>query len=316
MPSVDVAAVVDTDGAKRRMTVATHPELKSYSTLTAALRAAEFDFACLAAPGPALPSLADEALDAGLAVLVEKPMASTEEEAIEIIRKAERLGLLLAVGHVERFNPAVQALKQRLSDGALGRIYQLHARRISPFPGFERASILGVTLDLAPHDIDVMRYVTGSEVERVYAEMAQQVHDSTEDLICASLRLDDGATGLLEVNWLTPTQIRQISITGEGGMFVVDYLRQELFFHENPPPIPGTGERSYVSEGNMTRFAIKRKEPLRVEWERFLEALETGGEAAVDGYEGLAALSIARAIRLSGETHDVVVPSYRALAPR
>src|SRR5690606_38148027 len=132
-----------------------------------------------------LPALAAEALAAGVPILVEKPLAATEEEALTMLADAERRGLLLAVGHVERCNPAVIELKRRLDAGQAGRVHQLHARRLSPFP--QRDSMLGAALDLSTHDIDVMRYLTGHEVERVFAETAQRLHEAHEDQVCATL---------------------------------------------------------------------------------------------------------------------------------
>jgi UDP-N-acetylglucosamine 3-dehydrogenase len=218
------------------------------------------------------------------------------------------------VGHVERFNPAVMLLKEKLAEGEAGEIFQIHARRLSPSP--DRGSMLGVSLDLATHDLDITRYLTGSEVKRVYAEVAQRAHTRAEDLICASLRMEDGSTALLEVNWMTPAKVRELTVTGEKGMFVVNYLTQDLFFYENPLAkiqwdalnvVRGTGE------GNMVRFALERREPLRVQWEAFVKALENPADAAVKGLDGIAALSTALAIQESGDSHSAVVPSYREL---
>ena len=236
---------------------------------------------------------------------------------MELVQLAEERGLLLSVGHVERFNPAVMLLKEKLDAGEAGEIFQIHARRLSPFP--KRDSMLGVSLDLATHDLDIIRYLTGSEVSRVYAEVAQRAHALAEDLICASLRMDDGSTGLLEVNWMTPAKVRELSVTSERGMFVVNYLTQDLFFYENPlasiewdalSVVRGTGE------GNMVRYALERREPLQVEWETFLDALRDPTSATVTGWDGIAALSSALAIQESGKSHHAVVPRYRELLTR
>jgi UDP-N-acetylglucosamine 3-dehydrogenase len=314
LPGVEVVAVVDPSDERRAAAAQLHGPTASFAELGDALDSVEADFACLAVPVEQLPALGRSALEAGLAVFLEKPMAPSEEAAIELIRLADARGLLLSVGHVERFNPAVMLLKQKLDDGEAGQIFQIHARRLSPFP--DRDSMLGVSLDLATHDLDIIRYLTGSEVSRVYAEVAQRAHAVAEDLICASLRMDDGSTGLLEVNWMTPAKVRELSVTSERGMFVVNYLTQDLFFYENPLAtiqwdalnvVRGTGE------GNMVRYALERREPLRVEWEAFISALGDPTAAAVTGWDGVAAMSTARAIRQSGESHEAVVPRYREL---
>jgi predicted dehydrogenase len=250
-------------------------------------------------------------------VLVEKPMAQTEDEALALMDDAEARGLTLGVGLVERFNPAVVALKRKLDDGLLGRIYQMHARRLSPFP--DRDSMRGVALDLATHDIDVMRYLSGAEIQRVFAETSQRRQAGAEDLLCATLRFENEANGLLEVNWLTPTKVRELTVTGERGMCRVDYLTQDLIFYEHPVEQNEwdalAGMRG-PGEGDMVRYALARREPLRVEWEAFLGAVRDGEPAPVRGEDGLAALSTARAIHRAGSAHELVVPAYRSAPAR
>jgi len=312
LEGAEVAAVVDPSQERRAGALALNPGVAGFATLAEALAAGEATFACLAAPVGELPELAIEAMGAGLAVMVEKPMAPSEDAALRMIAEAEQRGLLLAVGLVERCNPAVRELKSRLDAGQAGRIFQIHARRLSPFPN--RDSMLGVSVDLATHDVDVMRFLTGGEVERVYSETARRRHETAEDLLCATLRLDGDVTGLLEVNWLTPTKVRQLSVTGESGMFVVDYLTQDLYFHSQPSAEIGWGALAEIrggGEGDMTRYALERREPLVVEWESFLSALGGDGAPAASGRDGLAALSTALAIQASGSSHEPVAPAYR-----
>jgi predicted dehydrogenase len=311
LPDCSVVAVVDPEDERRTGAQSADGAIAEHSSLTEALAGHDADFACIAAPVGRLPALTHEALDAGLAVLVEKPLAPTEAEAEELIRHAEERSLLLSVGHVERFNPAVVALKEKLAEKPLGRIYQLHARRLSPYP--DRRNLSGVALDLATHDLDVMRHVSGQEVIRVFAETAERAGNAVEDLVCASLRFEDDSTGLLEVNWLTPTKVRELTVTGERGMFVVDYLTQDLRFFEHPRAAiewEALGVVRGSDEGDMIRYAIPRREPLVVQWEAFLSALRDGGPSPVPGREGLAALSIATAIRKAGHDHEPVVPAY------
>lgn len=314
IPDVEVVAIVDPSDAQLAKALRVYPQIHAFSELTDALEKVDADFVCLATPVEDLPRLGRIVLEAGLAVFVEKPMAPSEEEALELVDFSESRGLLLSVGHVERFNPAVALLKEKLDEGQAGQIFQIHARRLSPFP--VRESLLGVALDLATHDLDITRYLTGSEVSRVYAEVAQRAHVRAEDLICASLRMDDDSTALLEVNWMTPAKVRELTVTGERGMFVVNYLTQDLFFYENPRATIQWDALSFMrgtGEGNMVRFALERREPLRVQWEAFVAALEDPADAAVTGFDGVAALSAALAIQESGDSHRAVVPRYREL---
>jgi len=130
------------------------------------------DAVIVAAPTNNHHALVVDALDAGCHVLVEKPIAATLEEADDLVARAAAAKRVLAVGHIERYNPAVIELKRRLADGQLGRVFQMNARRLGPFP--QRIRDVGVVVDLATHDIDVMRYLTGSEIVRVYAETKEE----------------------------------------------------------------------------------------------------------------------------------------------
>jgi UDP-N-acetylglucosamine 3-dehydrogenase len=312
LPEVEVVAAVEQDGARREAVLRTHAGVRGHESLEQALDEHRLDFACLAVPVEALPVCTGVALDTGLHVFVEKPMAPREDQAREMIAAAAERELVLGVGYVERFNPAVVALKEKLDAGAVGRIVQMHARRLSPFPN--RNGMAGVALDLATHDIDIMRYLSGSEVEHVYAECVLGVSEQSDDLICAVMRFDSATTGLLEANWITPTKVRELSVLGEGGMFVVNYLTQNLTFYEHPTKATEWQQLADMyggREGDMIRYALERREPLRVQWEAFIDAVRRGGPAPVDGSDGLATLSIARAIRTAGLEHRAVTPSYR-----
>jgi UDP-N-acetylglucosamine 3-dehydrogenase len=307
IPGVRVLAAVDPSERRRELVRERYPELDVRPSLEAVLQSHELEFACLAAPVEELPELAARCIEARIPVLVEKPMAPTEDEALAMVQSARKAGILLSVGYVERYNPAVVALRQRLEEGAIGRVLQFHARRLSPPP--ERAGMTSVALDLATHDIDVMRYLAGSDVTRVYAETAQRFQVDHDDLLCATLRFESDATGLLEVNWITPTKVRQLYVTGDEGMFVVDYLLQDLMFFENPRMATEWGALQGVrgtGEGDMVRYALPRREPLAVEWESFLAALAGQNAQLVTGEDGVTALRIAQAIQDSGRLHEVV----------
>jgi predicted dehydrogenase len=306
-PGVQVVAAVDKDAALLESALERHPRVPGHESFEQALQEHEADFACLAVPVEALPQCTAGALERGLHVFVEKPMAPSEEQAREMIAAADERGLVLGVGYVERFNPAVVALKQKLDAGAIGRLVQMHARRLSPFPNRDRMA--GVALDLATHDIDLMRTLSGSEVARVSAESAGGSSEYAEDLICAAVRFESGTTGLLEANWITPTKVRELTVLGEGGMFVVDYLTQDLIFYEHPTKATDWDQLAGMrggEEGDMVRYALNRREPLRLQWEAFIDAVLRGGPAPVNGQDGLATLLAAHAIRTAATEHRVV----------
>ncbi len=232
-------------------------------------------------------------LDQGNNVLLEKPMTSSIEEAEALIQLASIRGAKLAIGHIERFNPAVIEVKRHLIAGELGQMFHLHARRLGPFP--PRIRDVGVTLDLATHDIDVMRYLADAEVEHVYSETQRYIHTSHEDLLLGILRFTNQAIGMLDVNWLTPTKVRELSITGEKGMYLINYLTQDVYFYENDyTTTTWDAIRSItgVSEGSMTRLKVQKAEPLRLEYEDVINAVRQDALPTVSGEDGLAVLKI------------------------
>jgi UDP-N-acetylglucosamine 3-dehydrogenase len=237
--------------------------------------------------------VASYVLDRGINVLLEKPMASTIEQALALIQLARQRGAKLAIGHIERFNPAIIEVRRHLVKGELGRIFHMHARRLGPFP--PRIRDVGVTLDLATHDIDVMRYLANAEVEHVYAETQRHIHTSHEDMLLGVLRFTNQVIGVLDVNWLTPTKVRELSITGEKGMYLVNYLTQDVYFYENdytPTDWDALRSTAGVSEGTMTRLKVLKAEPLRLEYQDIMNAVRADVQPTVTGEDGLAVLKI------------------------
>ena len=176
----------------------------------------------------------------------------------------------------------------------------MHTRRLSPFP--VRVGDSGVALDLATHDLDLMCEIAGTPL-RVSAELDRRAHSSHEDLLAATLRFDSGIIGLLETNWLTPAKVRQLTVTGERGMLVVDYLEQHLTLYENAHERESWRTLDIfdgVTEGNVIRFAIPRVEPLRAQLDAFVAAVRGESAVVVSGEDGLRALRLALAVVEAG----------------
>jgi UDP-N-acetylglucosamine 3-dehydrogenase len=252
--------------------------------------------------------VAEDCLRAGCHVLVEKPIAANLEDGRALIEVADQLDRRLTVGHIERFNPAIIELKRRLDTGQLGRVFQMHARRLGPFPA--RVRDVGVVVDLATHDLDIMRYLSGQEATRVYAETKREIHTQNEDLMTGLVRFADGSQGVLEINWLTPTKVRELTVTGERGMFRADYLTQDLYFFENADCSTDGWDAMDVlrgvSEGVMIRYPLQRKEPLRAELEAFLAAARGEDSRIVSGLDGLRSLALALALTQSADKRQVL----------
>jgi UDP-N-acetylglucosamine 3-dehydrogenase len=288
----------------------------AYGNFTELLEEERPDLVSVAVPTKLHALVAEEAMSRGIHVLIEKPLAPSVEEGRTIVDSAAAHGVKLMVGHIERFNPAVAEIQRRLAGDELGRVFQVHARRLSPFPG--RISDVGVILDLASHDLDVMHHLLGAEVERVFAETEQKAHATCEDLVSALIRFDNGVIGLLDVNWLTPTKVRTLTVLGEGGMYVADYLTQDVYWHKNTPL--GTSYDSLnvfrgAWEGDMVKVRLDKKEPLRAELEAFVRAVTDDTEPPVTGLDGLYVIDLAMTLIEAGRRHEPVAPGGVRVGP-
>ncbi len=307
MPEVKLVGVADIDRLAAETTAA-RCGTAAYTDYEQMLDECKPEAITLALPTALHLSAALAVIQRGIHLLIEKPIALHVEEGRQIIHAARQAGVQLTIGHIERFNPAVTALKMRLANNELGRLFQIDARRQGSFP--TRVHDVGVVVDLAVHDLDLIRYITGAEITRVYAETERHIHATHEDLLTGVVRLSSGVIGALTINWLTPTKIRELYVTGELGMFRVDYLTQDLYFFENATAQSSEWETMQVlrgvSEGCMIRYMIAKKEPLRAEQEAFLAAVRGEAAPAVTGEDGLKALELAQAIVTSGQERRVV----------
>lgn len=299
MEDVELVAIADPDRDSLARASQRH-HLRTYTDYRTMLEREQLDLVSVVVPTEMHFAVAREALIAGVATLVEKPIAATVEEGAALVALAQELGVLLTVGHIERFNPAIIALKKQLEQSALGRVYQIHVRRIGPFPA--RIKDVGVVVDLATHDLDIMHYLTESNVVKLHAEIGRRLHTAHEDLLSAVLRYDNDIIGVLDINWLSPTKVRELSVVGERGMFVANYVTQDLTLYENDAAPQEDWHLAVlgVAEGRMIRYKVNKREPLREELEAFARSVRTHGPAPVSGSDALLALAVAQKLIESG----------------
>lgn len=297
MPEVELVAIVDKneEATKRVSQIYRVPAYSDYCEMVERERP---EAVTIAVPTQFHYTVAMDLLEAGCHVLIEKPIATSVDEAQKMISTAEQLGRMLMVGHIERFNPAILELKRRLDAGELGQVFQIHTRRLGPFPS--RIQDVGVVMDLATHDLDILRFLTGSEAKRVYAEIKNILQTPHEDLFVGVVTLADGTVGLLEINWVTPAKIRELYVTGQRGMFRVNFITQDLYFFENAETNGSHWSALSllrgVSEGMMTQYVIHKKEPLRAELEAFVACIQGHEAGIVNGHDAQAALGLAMAL--------------------
>ncbi|HEV7647439.1 MAG TPA: Gfo/Idh/MocA family oxidoreductase [Actinophytocola sp.] len=212
--------------------------------------------------------------EAGVHTLIEKPIAHSVEAGERLVKAFAARGVVGAVGHIERYNPSLQSLRARMANGDLGDIYQIATRRQGPFPA--RIADVGVVKDLATHDIDLTAWLAQSEYLTIAAQVALRSGRPHEDLVAATGKLANGTVTNHLVNWLSPMKERVTVVTGEKGAFVADTLTADLTFYANgvvDTEWDSVANFRGVSEGDVTRFAIAKREPLRVEHEKFRDAI-------------------------------------------
>jgi predicted dehydrogenase len=288
-----LVAVSDPDATARQQSIALVPTVQAYAASSEMLAEEELDALVVAVPTTLHFPVAVEAIRHGLHVLIEKPLASTIVDARQLIAAAHDAGVILQTGHIERFNPVVLKLAERLRGGDLTRIHSIKTVRGGPMP--ERIRDVGVAIDLATHDIDVMLYLLGEQPVRVSAESSRQVHTSHEDLLYGLLHFPSGAIGLLDVNWLTPEKQRRIVVLGAEGMFEADYLTQSLTFTRGASELLPEYHSGYAAmfAGETVSIPVEEAEPLRRELDAFISSVR-GAPVAVTGQDGLVALSVAK----------------------
>jgi predicted dehydrogenase len=262
----------------------------------AMLAETELDAVVIASPTTTHLPLALAAIERGIAVLVEKPLAATPAEADTLVAAGSASGVPIQVGHVERFNPAVLELGRLLGEGWLSTVYAITSRRAGPFPA--RIRDVGVTIDLATHDVDILSYVAGERPARVAAETAQRVHEAHEDLLFGLLSFPSGTVGMLDVDWLTPAKRRTLTVVGEEGMFELDYLSQRLTFTRSTDTADPRLIAGYAPtfEGESVELPFRTHEPLAAELDAFIDVVRDGGRPTVDAEDGRWAVMLADAL--------------------
>jgi predicted dehydrogenase len=269
------------------------------------LLGAGIDAAVVAVPSEDHLKVATQLADAGVHALIEKPLAPETAAAEQILNAFRDAGLVAGVGHVERYNPALRELKQRLLGNALGRIFAITTRRVGPFP--LRVRDVGVVKDLATHDLDLILWL-GGRVESITSQLAHRMGRPHEDLVEAIGRLDNGAVLSISVNWLTPTKERSVTVLGEGGALVADMLSADLTYYANadvPMEWDYMARLKGVSEGDMVRYAIRKREPLVVELENFRDAIVGDpGADVVSLDDGLEVVRLAERLLKSSDGLD------------
>jgi predicted dehydrogenase len=276
LPGARLIGVVDPD-PKRRERVANAIGCRTFSTVDA-LIAEGVDAVTIAAPTHLHQEIALHCIERGLHVLVEKPIASTVDEGRAIIAAARNAGVTLMVGHVERFNPTVEAIKEAIREED---ILSIAITRVGPFP--PRMSNVGVVIDLAVHDIDLIRWFTDSDIVEVQPQLSSAVAER-EDIALLQFRTASGVLAHINTNWLTPFKARNVTIATRNKYIMGDLLTRQVTECFGFQP-----DGSY----SMRHLSVGHAEPLHAELQSFTNAIRGQSLPGVTGEEGVASLEIA-----------------------
>jgi len=278
--NIELVALADINPEAQQL--ADEYNIKFYTNYQEMLDKEQPDAVSVVVPTPLHHQLGLEIIQRGIHCLVEKPIATTLAEAEELMAAARKHNVVFTVGHIERYNPMIQTLKELIIDKKeLGEVTSIVVKRVGGFPAVEPKT--DVLIDLAIHDIEIMSYLLGCQPQHSYVHGSKTIHSSKNDSI--ELLLDYGkASGFVQANWVTPTKIRTIALTGAQGYVEGNYITQEVVHYKHMQRKPSDGFDKFVASYGEPETRVinpKPQEPLALELAAFLQAIETGDQSQI-----------------------------------
>jgi len=288
LAETELVAICDIDH-QRAKAVADQFGAKAYTSAAQMLKNKDIEAVSVCTWSTVLAKEATRAVQAGMHVLVEKPMAANVKQAEDLLKKAEKEGVHLTVGFLMRFIPGLQHIKKAVQDKTLGELVCASGKRVSQWP--ERIGDVGVVKDTAIHDIDVMLYLFNEDPIAVYAKTGSMRHIRYEDYAQIMLTFKGGKSAFIESNWLTPYKTRILIATGSEAIMSLDYITQELTVES-------------AKETLKPRYPMQ--EPLKLELQNFANCIRKKEKPSITGLDGLKALRIAESALKSSATERIV----------
>ncbi len=274
MKGVKLLAVCDIN-PKTVKEIAKQYNISYYVDYKQLIRSEKLDAVSIAVPTEFHKKVAEYFIKKNIPVLIEKPIASTTANARKLIDLAKKRNVILTVGHIEKFNPAITKLQRLLQKGEFGDILSIVVRRVGLFP--TQVKDVGVVTDLAVHDLDIITSLVGRTPSTIYARGGISLKGTHEDHAEIFLDFDNFGCFIL-VNWVTPVKIRKLSITGTEGHAELDYVTQKLeVFKSNFINKKVPGFKEFVNEfgdPKKNQINIKNQEPLVLELKNFIGNVE------------------------------------------
>jgi predicted dehydrogenase len=289
----------DPDVAAREKLARSFPEARSTGDFEQLLSDPELDAIVLATPVPTHSALAIRALRAGKHCFVEKPLATTTDDALAAVAAAEEAGRILMVGHLLEYHPAVARLKELIDDDELGTLFYIYGNRLNL--GKLRADE-NALWSLGAHDVSVALHLIGEEPEECLAQGASYVRAGVQDVVFCYLRFPSGIVAHLHLSWLDPHKERRLTVVGARRMATFDdmLIEGKLTIYDKGFDEDTRSWGEYIARsGDISAPRISNSEPLRIECEHFIECIRTGSPPRSDGHSGVRVVRVLERLQRS-----------------
>jgi predicted dehydrogenase len=294
--------LVDLSPERREKAASLYPHVNVTDDLDAVLADDEVSAVVVATPAASHAPLARRALAAGKHVFVEKPLALSTADAVELATTADDKGLVLMVGHTFEFNPAVRAMKEYVDSGEIGEVLYLHSQRLNLG---RIQSDINAFWSIGPHDVSIANYLLGSSPEWVSARGARYLHEAVEDVMFVTVSYPGGILAHMHVSWLDPSKTRRTTVVGSKKMLVYDDMDADgrlKIYDKGADRLDADAYGAYqyrLRDGAMHVPSLPMVEPLSTELRHFLECVDTNRRPLVDGWNGVRTVAVLEAVDVS-----------------
>ncbi|MBI2550673.1 Gfo/Idh/MocA family oxidoreductase [Candidatus Woesearchaeota archaeon] len=308
-PSVKQVACHDINAERLERMKVLFPSAETYSSYDKFMQS-DVDAVAVATPVSFHYQIAKDALEHGKHVLIEKPITKTSKEALELIRLAEKNGKQLMVDHTYEYSPSVRKIRELVEKGELGNIFNISVVRVNL--GLFQKDV-DVIWDLVPHDISIFRFVLNKEPFSVRAFAESHILPGKYDTAYVLIKYPDNITAHLQISWLNPKKIREMTIIGNKKMLVYDDVNasEKIKIYDKSVDIGNNKEpiHTYYEKGGAFQFLYRsgdihipkldEKEPLKGACDHFIDCIESGKKPLTDGYSGYKVMLVLEAIQES-----------------
>lgn len=294
--------LVDLAPDRREKAASLYPQVTVTDDLDIMLADPEVRSVIVATPAATHAALARQALDAGKNVFVEKPLALSTQDAVELAETADAKGLVLMVGHTFEFNPAVRAMKEYVDAGDIGEVLYLHSQRLNLG---RIQSDINAFWSIGPHDVSIANYLLGSSPEWVSARGARYLNATVEDVMFVTAGYPGGVLAHMHVSWLDPSKTRRTTVVGSKKMLVYDDMDADArlkIYDKGADRLDADAYGAYqyrLRDGAMHVPSLPMVEPLSTELRHFIDCVDHGKRPLVDGWNGVRTVAVLEAVDTS-----------------